>query len=104
MTVFLSMTGREVKKSKKSADVINGRPFTKSNFGIFNIDIDYEQPVFLLQIHYILSLPVGQAVAKYQVQSERQSALRTSFVVLFCTSHFLAKLPTHALKSYCTVS
>ena len=60
--------GEGGKKSKKSADVINGRPFTKSNFGIFNIDIDYEQPVFLLQIHYILSLPVGQAVAKYQVQ------------------------------------
>ena len=40
--------------------------FTISNLGIFNIDIDYEQPVFLLQIDYILSLPVGQAVAKYQ--------------------------------------
>ena len=66
--------GEGGQKSKKSADVINGRPFTNSNFGIFNIDIDYEQPVFLLQIHYILSLPVGQAVAKYQVQSETECA------------------------------
>ena len=65
----------------------------------------FNRTVRLIEIkEYILSLPVGQAVAKYQVQSERQSALRTSFVVLFCTSHFLAKLPTHALKSYCTVS
>ena len=55
-------------KSQKGIPTIMGCTFTKSNFGIFNIDIDYEQPVFLLQIHYILSLPVGQAVAKYQVQ------------------------------------
>ena len=42
--------------------------FLARDFRILNIDIDYEQPVFLPQIHYILSLPVGQAVAKYQVQ------------------------------------